>query len=315
MVSFYRAIKTACIVLNTAMYVLLLVMNYASSHSSGIMFGNQSIGKVARKYYTEFNPAPWAFDIWKLVNAWTVAWIFYSLSHIFRRNTLDVLNAPFFAFFSLATVANMAWTLFMSWEIIRATAVFVFLLVAFLYASLAVSYVGLYRHRYSIVAFDFWAIQLLINNGIAVYATWTTVAALRGLAVIMTYYHGLEQDMAVTVVLGILTVTILVWYVLENTILEKNLRYTLTIYPVLIWVFVASVVMNFNPVNAANTAIMRVLLTVSCMFCVARLCNVLRFIRPKKKSNNADVAMSEIIEGTPQTYTEKADNSSHISMY
>lgn len=314
MVNCYRVIKAVCIVLNMIMYTLLLVMNYASNNSSGILFGNKSIGQVARKYYIEFNPAPWAFDIWKLVNAWTAVWILYSLSHIFRKRVPDVLSPFFFVFFTLATLSNMAWTQFMSWEIIKVTTGFNFAIMVFLYASLACSYAGLYKYRYYISPLDFWVIHLLVNNGIAVYTTWITVAALRSLAVTITYFHGIEQELAVTIALGILAISIVVWFILENTVFKEDLLYTVTIYPVLIWVLAASVIFNFNRVSRLNTAIMQALLAVSCTFFIGRIFLVVWRIVDKRRETRAivDIAMSEIpqkSDGNPeQKYTDKTDN-------
>lgn len=314
MVNCYRLIKAVCIVLNMIMYTLLLVMNYASNNSSGILFGNKSIGQVARKYFIEFNPAPWAFDIWKLVNAWTAVWILYSLSHIFRKRVPDVLSAFFFVFFTLATLSNMAWTQFMSWEFIKVTTGLNFGIMVFLYASLACSYIGLYEHRYYVSRFDYWVIHLLVNNGIAVYTTWITVAALRSLAVTITYFHGIKQELAVTIALGILGVSIVVWFILENTVFKDDLLFTWTIYPVLIWVLAASVIFQFNRVSRLNTVIMQALLAVSCTFFIGRIFLVIWRIVNKRFETRAivDIAMSEIPQQSnanrEQKYTEKTDN-------
>lgn len=314
MVNCYRVIKAACIVFNMIMYTLLLVMNYAANNSSGILFGNKSIGQVARKYSIEFSPAPYAFEVWKLVNAWTAMWILYTLSHIFRRRVPDVLSPFFFVCFSMATASNMAWTQFMSWEIIKVTTGFVFALMIFLYASLACSYAGLYKQRYFISRFDFWVIHILVNNGIAVYATWVTVAALRSLALTVTYFQGVKQELAVTIALGILALLIVVWFILENTIFREDLLYTQTIYPVLIWVFVASAILNLNRVSRLNAAIMEALLAVSCTFFIGRIILVLWRIIDKCRETRgiADLAMSEITpkseENREQKYTDKSDN-------
>ena len=314
MASFYRIIKASCIILNLIMYTLLLVMNYAANNSSGILFGNKSIGQMARKYYIEFNPAPWAFDIWKLVNAWTSVWILYSLTHIFRRSVPDVLTPFFFVCFSLATVSNMAWTLFMSWEIIKATTGFVFALMAFLYLALICSCVGLYKQRYFIRQFDFWVIHLLVNNGIAVYATWVTVAAFRSLALTMIYFHGVKQEFAVTIVLGILALSMVIWFILENTLFRDHFLYTVTIYPVLIWVFVASVIFNFNRVSRVNNAIMEALLAMSCTFFLGKIFLLFWRVMQKRRKTRAaaDIAMSEIPQNpepssSEQRYTVKME--------
>lgn len=310
MASCYRVLKALCIVLNLVMYTLLLVMNYASNNKSGILFGNKSLAQMARKYYTEFNPAPWAFEIWKLVNAWTSLWILYSLTHI-RRNVPDVLTPLFFVCFTMASVFNMAWTQFTSWDIINPATGFVFAILIFLYATLFCSYSGLYKQRYYIRRSEFWFIQLFLNNGIAVYATWVTVAALRSLALNMTYRHGIRQEYAVTTVLGILALWMVIFFILENTLFKEHLLYTLTVYPVLIWAFVTSVIFNLKRVSRTNNALMEVLLAVSCTFFVGKIFlliwNVVR--RNREIRAAADITMSEMPKTDQQheKYTDKSE--------
>ena len=314
MVDCHRVLKTACIIFNMIMYTLLLVMNYAANNKSGILFGNKSVSQVVRKYSIEFSPAPYAFEIWKLVNAWTAAWILYTLSYIFRKRMPDALSPFFFVCFTLATVSNMAWTQFISWEMIKVTSGFVFAMVVFLYASLACSFAGLYKQRYFIGRFDYWVIHMLVNNGIAVYATWVTVAALRSLALILTYFHGIERELSVTIALGILMLLIVVWFILENTIFREDLLYTITIYPVLIWIFVASIILNLNRVSRLNTAIMQSLLAVSCTLFIGKISLVVWKIINKCRDTRvkADLAMMEITPGSDenreQKYTDRSEN-------
>lgn len=71
--------------------------------------------------------------------------------------------------------------------------------------------------------------------------TWVTVAALRSLALNMIYFQGIKHEFAVTIGLGILALSTVIWFILENTLLKEHLQYTITIYPVLIWVMAASV--------------------------------------------------------------------------
>ncbi|XP_022804362.1 uncharacterized protein LOC111341654 [Stylophora pistillata] len=314
MVDCHRVIKAACIILNMIMYTLLLVMNYAANNKSGILFGNKSVGQVVRKYSIEFSPAPYAFEIWKLVNAWTALWILYTLTYIFRQRVPDVLSPYFFVCFTMATVSNMAWTQFISWELIKVAIGFVFAMVVFLYASLACSFAGLYKQRYFIGRFDYWVIHTLVNNGIAAYATWVTVAALRSLALTLTYFLDIQRELSVTIALGILTLLIVVWFILENTFFREDLLYTITIYPVLIWIFVASIILNLNPVSRLNTAIMQSLLAVSCTLFIGKISLMVWKITEKCRDTRAiaDLAMAEITprfeENREQKYTDRSDN-------
>ena len=189
----YRVVKAVCIVLNLILYSLLLVMKYAANNRSGILFGKSSVWEMTRKYSIEFCPVPLAFQIWKLVNAWTSLWILYSVTHIFRTSVPDVLPAFFFVSFTLANIANIAWTQLMSWEIVPPTTGCSFAMMIFLYAALLCSYAGLHKQLYYIVILDFWIIQRLVNNGIAIYATRATITAFRGLALSMIWAASCEK--------------------------------------------------------------------------------------------------------------------------
>ena len=296
------------------MYTLLLVMNYAANNRSGILLGNSSIREMTRKYSIEFSPAPFAFEIWKLVNAWTSVWILYSATHIFRTSVPDVLPAFFFVSFTLATIANIAWTQFMSWEIIPPTTGFAFAMMIFLYAALLCSYAGLHKQRYHIRKLDFWIIQLLVNNGIAVYATWATITAFRHFALSMIYFHGVDRELAVTVALGVIAVAMIIWFILENTLWKQHLLYTVTIYPVLIWAFMASVILNLNHVSHTNTVIMQALLTMSGTFFIGKICHLTWNVVQKRKHTRSsdDIEISEIpraqTKKDKQKYTSKRES-------
>lgn len=210
------------------------------------------------------------------------------------------------------TVLNMAWTQFMSWEIIKPTTGFVFGLLVFLYAALICSYAGLYKQRYFIRQLDYWLIHLLVNNGIAVYATWVTVAALRSLALNMISFQGIKHEFAVTIGLGILALSMVIWFILENTLLKEHLQYTITIYPVLIWVMAASVIFNLNRVSRISTVIMEALLSMSCTFFLAKFLLLIWSVTQNRRETRAvaDLQMSEIPPNTEQKYTNQTHNDS-----
>lgn len=56
-----------------------------------------------------------------------------------------------------------------------------------LYAALAISHVNIYNARLILNSGHIWAYRVLINNGIAFYATWLTVATLLNFSIAFTY--------------------------------------------------------------------------------------------------------------------------------
>ena len=66
---------------------------------------------------------------------------------------------------------------------------------------------------------DIYIAHYLVLNSIAIYATWVTVVTLINFAIVLQYYADLSSANAGTVALSILTVELLVYFILENTIL------------------------------------------------------------------------------------------------
>lgn len=52
---------------------------------------------------------------------------------------------------------------------------------------------------------------LQVQNGIAIYATWTTIASLVNLTIVLTNDGNMSQTDAGTLALSVLTVVLFVW--------------------------------------------------------------------------------------------------------
>lgn len=290
-----NAFKIAATTINLLVFVLVLVFNYVSTDPKdgplNWLFGNATTGEVSGKYYIEITPAGWAFSIWGLIYAWQSAWIIYSLTLLFRKNAPEVISPVLHVFYSLASVANICWIVIWSHEWIQACAFLLFATAFFLYATLARSYMTLNLATKGVPKGDSIATQILVNNGIALYATWCTIASLLNLAMAITYFHGVDQDVASTISLVILALEVIVWFTLENTILDKYVRNTLSIYPVVIWALSASISTNWDP-SKRNSVISVVLLAVSCTLLVVRIVIV---VWRGKKQKQQDVNNSNML--------------------
>ena len=282
-----QLLKIAATIASTLFFILVLVLNYSSSMPNEgpfrHLFGNYSTGELSDKFYIEITPASWAFSIWGLIYSWQAAWIIYSLSLLCRSNAPDVLSLGYFSFFILSCVANGSWIVVWSWEMIQVSAFLLFSISFLLYGTMASSYLKLRSlDKTANTTRDFWAVQVLVNNGFALYATWCTVASLLNLTMAVSYRHGVKQDVASTISLSILAVEIAVWFALENTVLDKFVRYTLTIYPVIIWALSASIDKNWDPAKR-NSIISVVLLAVACTLFVVRVIIVVWRIKKAKR--------------------------------
>lgn len=269
-----RVFKITATVVNVALFVLLLLFNYfASRPNEGPfrhLFGNATTGEVSDKFYIEITPAGWAFSIWGLIYAWQTAWIIYSLTLLCRKSTPEVISPVLLLSYAVSSVVNIGWLIVWSRELIQTSSVLLFTISFLLYGTMATSYATVNIEARAVSRLDFVLLQVLVNNGLALYTTWCTIASLINLTMAITYAHGVAQDVASTIALVILAVEIIVWFSLENTILDKFVRYTLTIYPVVIWALSASINKNWDPAKR-NSIITVILLAMACTLLLVRI--------------------------------------------
>ena len=285
-----QAFKIAATTINLIVFIVVLVLNYASRDPThgpfSHLFGNATTGEVSDKFYIEITPAGWAFAIWALIYIWQAAWIIYSLTLLCRKDAPNVISPVLLVVYSLASVVNASWIVVWSHEWIQISSFLLFAISFFLYGTLAKSYRTVNLGTKRIPKRDFIATQVLVNNGVALYATWCTIASLLNLAMAITYFHGVDQDVASTISLVILALEVVVWFSLENTILDKFVRYTLSVYPVVIWALSASINKNWDPAKR-NSIISLILLAVACTLFVTRVVIVVWREQKKKRPVNS----------------------------
>ena len=87
---------------------------------------------------------------------------------------------------------------------------------------------------------EIWFIRFFIQNGLAFYAAWVTVATLINVGVVMTYKDGSDvtdiavaQDISSTVVLSVVAFEIVLWFTLDMFVLDNSDKYThsVRLYP------------------------------------------------------------------------------------
>ena len=153
---------------------------------------------------------------------------------------------------------------------IQSCSILLFAISFLLYGALTKSFMTVNVTTKTVSKRDFILTQVLVNNGLGMYATWTTIASLLNMTMAISYFHGVAQDVSCTIALSILAVELIVWFALENTILDKYTRYTLTVYPVVIWALSASISKNWDAAKR-NSVISVVLLAVACTLLVVRI--------------------------------------------
>ena len=253
------------------------ILTYLSLGSADGIFQssqrNQSI-----KYYLEITPAGWTFSIWGVIYTFQALWVLYSLVNLFRKTPQGpaylrpvILPPSLFICYLLASGCNIAWLFLNDRDQIQAALAVLFLQSAALVLAMVVTYRSLEKSSPELVsqgrAVDIWLVRGLVHNGLAIYATWTSIATLLNLAMVIAYSDGSDVSVptACTIVLGVLAAEIVAFVSTDLLLLDRYSRYTFTPYIVVIVGLVGSIAKNWEPAatNSIFTAVLLGLASVS----------------------------------------------------
>ncbi|MFT7813857.1 uncharacterized protein LOC108927977 isoform X2 [Arapaima gigas] len=211
-----------------------------------------------------------------------------------------VLPYGFFLCWTMNMILNIVWLFLWDREQIVAGLV-VLALIAFtnylivFFCCHGLHLYGAWLNKYHKA--DLWAIRVLVLNGVGVYATWTTIATLLNFSVVLEYSAGVSRTDAGTVGLSLLLIEVLTWFVLENFVLEKHLRYLLTVYPVVVVALSGNMTKRFDPTSPErNSVFTAVLLALACVLLVGRILLVLMRHRkqPLYRGTNTEALVSPL---------------------
>ncbi|XP_061569412.1 uncharacterized protein si:ch211-161h7.5 [Cololabis saira] len=265
-----------------ALIVYIITMVFSALAPQGIYPFLSTTGNISDDFVTEITPSGWTFSIWSIIYIFLALVLVYTLSGICRRNTYGyvycsppVLPYGFFVSWCLNLILNIGWLFLWDRKIMPAALVFLILVTLTNYTTIFFSCYGLknygaWLNKYHKV--DLWLHRVLVQNGVAIYATWTTIATFVNLDVVLTYDTNISSTDASTISLSLLTVVLFVWFVLENSVLEKHVRFILTIYPVVIWALTGAFTKNSNAaVLTRNNFFIAGVLGMACVLCAARV--------------------------------------------
>uniref|UniRef100_A0A3B4BHR3 Uncharacterized protein n=1 Tax=Periophthalmus magnuspinnatus TaxID=409849 RepID=A0A3B4BHR3_9GOBI len=258
-----------------SLIVFIITMVLTALASTGAPFLHPT-SNVSNEFTTQVTPSGWTFAIWGIIYAFMASVLVYVLSGVFRNAygyvycSPPVLPRGFFVMLSLNLSLNVAW-LFL-WDRLMIPAVIFLIFIALTnYAVIAFSCLGLNAYGawlYKNHKVDLYLIR--VQNGIAIYATWTTIASLVNLNIVLTTEANMSQTDASTTVLSLLVVVIAT-FVLENWLLEKHVRYILSIYPAVIWALTGVFTNNYDASAPSRNNIFIVLLALACVIFVTRI--------------------------------------------
>ncbi len=246
--------------------------------------------KLSEKYNLEkFNldvtPADWTFLLSAVIYVWQGIWLAYGLT-LFCRRTQEgplylmypVLPPILYIVYSFSLACNVAWLLIWDKEYMEVALIFINLMTCTLYICLVVSIRRLNEFGHLMVRHklnkDIWALRLVVQNGLGLYAAWGTVAAVFNFAIVLTHRtelgKGKQDDIGSTVSLIVFTLEIVCWFIFDNIVFEKLLRYLFTPYSVIVISLIGIIHKNWNLSNR-NTLYTLALLGIVTLMSVVKL--------------------------------------------
>ncbi|CAH2284630.1 Hypothetical predicted protein [Pelobates cultripes] len=277
--SAYNKLLGALIILSVVSYICTVIFNVISAIGKGGLF-NTIASNVSDKYPLDVTPAGWTFSIWSVIYIWNGLWIVYVLSTLFRRSKDEYIYAKlgihppeFFTMWILNNSINIGWLFIWDKEYLIFSNVFLVLIPITCFMMLQISCSRCYRHRKILAEnyrVDLWCTRILVHNGLAMYATWTSIATIINFGMVLKYYVPIRDPGVSSMVLCLVFFALVFWFLMETFVFEKYLRYTFTIYPVAI-VATVGVYFGKETSSTAETDVLKVvLISASCIACFLR---------------------------------------------
>lgn len=156
-------------------------------------------GNISNRYEIDFTPAGWTFSTWGIIYTWNALWLVYNIFLVLKKTDVGrlyreppVLTSVFHMFILSNFLFNIAWLFVFSVEKFWVAFVMLALITLTLYAALFISHRNIYdSEKYLSKSMKYvWLYRALVNNGLAFYATWVSIASMLNFAIALTYDSG-----------------------------------------------------------------------------------------------------------------------------
>jgi hypothetical protein len=228
-------------------FVITVAFNGLNGSGVGVdsVFLN-TVGNISDKYDTFITPAGFTFTIWSIIYLWIAISLVALIVTLFLHNQKGRLYlSPVFASpllsaaMSVNFILNLAWIFIWDREFIIVASIGLFLIAASNLTIVGIMARNLYieRQQYSrgTDMFMWGIIYRFIMNGFGVYTAWTVIASLVNFTIALIYAGDTDPKATCLGSLSLLVLFHVTWFILENCVFDKYVRFLLTPYLVVMW--------------------------------------------------------------------------------
>ena len=206
-----------------------------------------------------------------MIYTWQFIWVIYAWSFVCRPNTPRTIFTGVYFGYVIICILNITWIFVWGNEEVSAAAAILIAFNLVFYPTIASLAFFLSRADEAKV-YDLWLTRVLVLNGLLFYTTWTTIASLINLAAAMEYDGDVSGSTSAYVALSLLAATVITYFILENSLFDRYLRYAFAVYPVIIWALSGSLAKNWNNSDPSGVNIFSlVLLVVTIVLALVRI--------------------------------------------
>lgn len=229
-------------------------------------------GKIALKvslpsaflsYGLPISPPQWTHVLWLVIFAWEGLWLVQSWVLLCKQRSPRIIFPGFYLMISLACLLHIGWLFAWARLFPELALGLVALLILSLLACVAMLTGYLYYIRGNLKFYytcNFRLTRLLALNATVAYATFSIILTLYTLGAVLVDSAEVAEVTVSTILLSLLSSLMVTYFLLENTILDRFLRYVFAVYPVILWTLAGILVETWEGVAGGRNQLFALVL-------------------------------------------------------
>lgn len=241
-----------------------------------MVFSNSTF-EILKSYGGDLSPVQWVhYTAWTMVFVWTLAWLCYGITTIIRYTSYGYLymapghmHSTIYVFTIIGIICNSIWLFILDMIDHSYALIPIWLATVSLYVGMGISLRRLYIRgpvlQREEVAVEIWCMRMLVQNGLAAYATWCFYLALVNTNIALIDSNSLEPHISTTIILSLLLILSIALVCIDNFVLDHYSRYCFSTYLVYLLALTGSVEAITKDTSSSNWTLLSINLTVACL--------------------------------------------------